>query len=119
MKKSFPKILLHLEGLAVFVVSIILFSYLNGNWILFLVLFLVPDLTFFAYLINKKIGSYTYNIMHTYFVPIILITISIIYDYNFGTRIAIIWFAHIGMDRSIGYGLKYPKEFKETHMGKV
>jgi hypothetical protein len=34
-------------------------------------------------------------------------------------QIALIWLAHIGLDRMLGYGLKYPTEFKDTHMQHV
>ena len=30
--------------------------------------------------------------------------------------VALAWFAHIGMDRLAGYGLKYPTDFKDTHL---
>jgi hypothetical protein len=33
--------------------------------------------------------------------------------------VALVWFAHIGMDRLVGYGLKYPTESKDTHLGRV
>jgi hypothetical protein len=33
--------------------------------------------------------------------------------------VALIWFAHISMDRTVGYGLKYPTSFKDTHLERV
>jgi hypothetical protein len=35
------------------------------------------------------------------------------------TQIALIWFAHIGTDRFLGYGLEYPTRFKDTHLQRV
>ena len=34
-------------------------------------------------------------------------------------QIALIWAAHIGVDRVLGYGLKYPTAFRDTHLGPV
>ena len=34
-------------------------------------------------------------------------------------HIAIIWFAHVGLDRAVGYGLKYASDFKDTHLGRI
>jgi len=36
-----------------------------------------------------------------------------------GVAISLIWIAHIGIDRVLGYGLKYPTAFKDTHLQKV
>ena len=34
-------------------------------------------------------------------------------------KLGLIWLAHIGMDRAIGYGLKYPTNHKDTHLQRV
>jgi hypothetical protein len=31
-------------------------------------------------------------------------------------QISLIWLAHISFDRLMGYGLKYPGEFRRTHI---
>jgi hypothetical protein len=31
----------------------------------------------------------------------------------------LIWIAHIGFDRALGYGLKYPTGFGDTHLGRI
>ncbi|RKQ33951.1 DUF4260 family protein [Oceanobacillus halophilus] len=33
--------------------------------------------------------------------------------------VGLIWTAHIGMDRMIGFGLKYPTAFKDTHIQRI
>jgi hypothetical protein len=33
--------------------------------------------------------------------------------------IAMIWMAHIGIDRALGYGLKYSAGFTFTHLGRI
>lgn len=119
MKVSFVKLLLHIEGFVVFISSLLFFHYLNYNWLLFLVLLFVPDVSILGYLLKKKIGSIAYNIFHSYVLPLVLLAFSVSYNYGIGIQISLIWFSHIGMDRAIGFGLKYPTRFKDTHLGKV
>jgi hypothetical protein len=33
--------------------------------------------------------------------------------------LALIWLAHIGIDRALGYGLKYASGFGFTHLGRI
>jgi hypothetical protein len=86
---------------------------------LFLALILAPDLAMLGYLINIRAGSVIYNTVHFYAVPAILTAIALAFNVPTLLLIAFIWFAHIGMDRVAGYGLKYPTEFKDTHMQRV
>ena len=120
---SNPKILLHLEGLTFFLFSIsVYFLVLKASLSFFLILFLAPDLTFLGYLINKKTGSYIYNAAHNYLFPILLLGLSFYYTSyfgNLGIELSMIWLSHIGIDRLLGYGLKYPDAFKNTHLNKV
>ena len=113
------KLILHLEGLAVLLLSLYFYSTNDFSWILFIILLFVPDLSMLGYLMNNKIGAVIYNIFHTYIFPIVLIFISLIADQSTLLAIGLIWAAHIGMDRLVGYGLKYPTEFKDTHLNRV
>lgn len=113
------KLLLHLEGLTVLIASIILYGYYNFNWLLFILFFFAPDISMFGYLINKHIGAIIYNIVHTYITPAVVIAIGFFLSANIIVASGIIWIAHIGMDRMFGYGLKYPTNFKDTHLGRV
>lgn len=113
------KKLLHIEGLAVFVISIYFYAQVGESWWLFFVLLLLPDLSMLGYLVNTKIGSYIYNVFHTYLLPLLLIVGGEVLDNKTLLSIGIIWVAHIGMDRTVGYGIKYPEGFKETHLQKV
>ncbi len=72
-----------------------------------------------GYVINNSTGSIIYNFGHTYIIPLILIVLSVILHQDLMLALSIIWVAHIGMDRTIGYGLKYPSNFKDTHLQKV
>jgi hypothetical protein len=118
-KLSMPRILLSLEGLALFIGSIVLYAYYGGAWWLFLLLLLSPDLAMLGYLLNTRIGAMSYNAIHTTVLPLSLAIASLLLGWTLGLQLALIWLAHIGMDRTVGYGLKYSTAFKETHLNRV
>lgn len=72
-----------------------------------------------GYVLDKKLGSYIYNIGHSYIIPILLTLLYLLLRENIFLQISLIWLAHISMDRSIGYGLKYPNNFNKTTIQKV
>ena len=113
------KILLHIEGLAVLVLSVYFYHSFQFSWLLFFVLLFVPDLAAIAYLKNVKVGSIIYNLFHTYIFPIGLLIIFFLTNHNIIFMISLVWISHIGMDRMCGYGLKYPTTFKDTHLNRV
>ncbi|MBC8076978.1 MAG: DUF4260 domain-containing protein [Chloroflexales bacterium] len=114
-----PGVLLRLEGLALFVGAVASYAYLGHSWALFALLLLSPDLTALGYLINLRVGSTAYNLAHTSSVPLLLGLASLLLGSPLGVQLALIWLAHIGMDRTVGYGLKYADSFKHTHLGEV
>ncbi|ARI77919.1 DUF4260 domain-containing protein [Halobacillus mangrovi] len=113
------KILLHIEGLIVLLVSVYFYAQINGSWGQFFLCLLVPDISMLGYLINNATGSIIYNMGHTYIIPLLLIMLSLIIKQELMLEVSLIWIAHIGMDRTFGYGLKYPNNFKNTHLQKV
>lgn len=113
------KILLHLEGLAVLVLSLYFYWDSQFSWVLFLVLLFAPDISMLGYVINNRIGARIYNIFHTYTIAIIIIFVGLLFENETALAIGLIWSSHIGMDRMIGYGLKYPTDFKDTHLNRV
>jgi hypothetical protein len=113
------KQLLHIEGLVVFITSLYFYDQVGVSWWVFFLFLLVPDLSMLGYIVNNKIGSKIYNIFHTYILPLLFIILSMILEQNLMLALSITWIAHIGMDRTIGYGLKYPSNFKDTHLQKV
>ncbi len=119
MLERLPRSLLHAEGLAVLVGSLALYFDAGYGWLLLVVLFLLPDLSAVGYLGGPRIGSLTYDLVHTYVGPIALALVGVFGDVGGATQVALIWFAHIGMDRALGYGLKYPTGFKDTHLQRV
>jgi hypothetical protein len=108
---------LRMEGLAVLAVATVLYFLSGGVWWLFALLLFAPDLSFFGYLGGNKIGAVIYNIAHSYILPLLFGLVGIIMKVDLIQHIALIYFAHIGLDRSLGYGLKYAKGFKHTHLG--
>lgn len=113
------KFLLHIEGLVVLVLSIYFYFHLQFSWIVFLVFLLAPDLSALGYLKTVKIGSVLYNLFHTYTIPAIIMICGLLIHNDFALMISLIWIAHIGMDRMLGYGLKYPTKFQDTHLNRV
>jgi hypothetical protein len=111
--------LLRAEGFAVLVASLFLYHRLEASWLRFFLLFLVPDLSFAGYLRGTRVGAYVYDAAHSYVLPIALGLIGIMLDSSRFPELAMIWTAHIGFDRLLGYGLKYPSSFRETHLGLI
>lgn len=108
---------LRLEGLAVLVLATYLYAQADGRWMTFALLFLAPDLSFAGYLAGPRAGAVIYNIAHSYIGPVLLAGAAL--TGAGGLTLALIWAAHIGMDRAVGYGLKYPSAFGDTHLGRV
>ena len=118
-KWSMPSVLLRIEGMVVLLTAVFLYHHLSYSWLAFTLLLLFPDLAIIVYAINKKAGAIAYNVLHTYTFPLALAMVSFAITSPVGLQIALIWFAHIGMDRTVGYGLKYTTEFKDTHLNRV
>ena len=108
---------LRLEGAAALAAAALAYRVLDGNWLTFALLFLVPDVSMLGYLVNRSTGAAIYNIGHTYLTPgaLALTGFAFAAPSLFGP--ALIWAAHIGFDRMLGYGLKYRAGFGATHLG--
>jgi hypothetical protein len=119
MRSSFAKILLHLEGAAALVASVVAYGELGDSWGKFFLLFLTPDLAMLGYLASTAVGAKVYNVFHTYFGPFLLWLFVHFFHWPSLSSICLIWVGHIGFDRLLGYGLKYPTEFKDTHINRV
>jgi Domain of unknown function (DUF4260) len=111
--------LLRLEGLTLFAGMIVLYTVWDGSWWVFAILFLAPDLSFLAYLSGPRTGAVVYNIAHSYMAPVALMTLGFGLAAPLTLSIAMIWLAHIGFDRALGYGLKYAAGFGFTHLGRI
>lgn len=114
-----PGLLLRIEGAALFAGSIFLYRSLGAGWLLFLALCLWPDIFMLGYLADTRLGARLYNLVHTDTLPIVLAAASLSLHRPGTLAFALIWLAHIGWDRMLGYGLKYPTFFKDTHLQRV
>lgn len=121
-----PRMLLRLEGLLVLLIGIGVFWKIAGGalgWWGF-VLFFAPDLSMTAYLAGPRFGALVYNSAHTYLAPAALAVAGFVVGAAghaesawWAPPLASLWAAHIGFDRLLGYGLKYPTAFGDTHLG--
>jgi hypothetical protein len=114
-----PRILLHLEGGVVLAVSLLLYWEIKASWILFAILILLPDIAMLGYLVNIRIGTALYNLVHTFTGPLVLLGLSDFCDQTWMIPYGLVWTAHIGMDRMLGFGLKYPTQFRDTHLQRL
>jgi hypothetical protein len=92
---------------------------LGASWILFAALILVPDLGLLGYLAGPRVGALAYNSVHTYLAPGLLALLAYLQLIDNAWPVCLIWMAHIGMDRSLGLGLKFTSAFQNTHLGVV
>ncbi|HTB97488.1 MAG TPA: DUF4260 domain-containing protein [Terracidiphilus sp.] len=110
---------LKLEGLAVAGLAAVLYAHLGASWWLFVAVWLVPDLSMLGYLAGSCWGARIYNVVHSYVLPIALGLTALLLHAQALLPLALIWANHIGVDRMLGYGLKYSNGFGWTHLGKL
>jgi hypothetical protein len=111
--------LLRLEGWTLLAGMTLLYGLWGGPWWLYAALFLAPDLSFLGYLAGPRVGAIVYNAAHSYIIPIAMLTVGFGFAPPLLLSIALIWLAHIGFDRALGYGLKYSAGFGFTHLGRI
>jgi hypothetical protein len=114
-----PRLLLHAEGAAIALACVTLYFDAGFTWWVLLVLALAPDISFVGYLAGPHVGAVAYDLAHTYAWPVALAVAGVLTDEDVAVQLALIWATHIGVDRGIGYGLKYPSGFRDTHLQRV
>ena len=119
MVDGLPRTILRLEGVALAVASLVLFEHLDGSWLLFVLLWIVPDVSAAGYLLGSRVGAVTYNLAHFEALPIALGLLGVLGDRPTASKLALIWLSHIGIDRALGFGLKLPTGFRDTHLGRA
>ena len=119
MKVILPPVLLRIEGATLLVLSALLYGLNQGSWLLFVLLFLVPDISMLGYLAGSQVGAASYNLFHTYAAPGLLAALGLLSGSPPVVSVALVWFAHIGFDRMVGFGLKYPTGFSDTHLHRL
>jgi hypothetical protein len=111
--------LLRLEGAALAVACMVFYSYFEGSWWMFAILLLAPDLSFLGYLAGPRAGAAAYNATHAAILPMLLGIVAMVLPSALAMHLSLIWCAHIGLDRALGYGLKYDAGFTFTHLGRI
>jgi hypothetical protein len=114
-----PRIMLRIEAAALAIASIYMFHRLGGNWWLFASLILVPDVSLLGYLGGTRLGAIAYNALHVTLGPLVCAALGFLLPSFDLIQVALIWGAHVGIDRALGLGLKYNAGFGFTHLGRI
>lgn len=110
------KSLLKLEYVAILVLSLLLFSQLDYQWWMYVLFFLVPDIGMVGYVVNTKVGAFTYNFTHHYATAVACLLVGFTFSIPVVIFAGTILLGHSAFDRLLGYGLKYSDSFKHTHI---
>ena len=114
-----PRFVLHADGAAIALVAVLLYQELGVAWWVFAAGFLVPDLSLLAYLGSVRLGAKVYNATHSYLGGSATFGVGLLLENVPLMTVGLIWVAHVGIDRAIGFGLKYPDDFRRTHLQRV
>jgi hypothetical protein len=114
-----PHWFLRFEDLAVLIIAVLAYRHFGYSWWLFAILFLLPDISMLGYLRNPQLGALFYNGAHNFVAALVPALISTFIGHSILLAISLVWIAHIGFDRALGYGLKYPTSFNDTHLGRI
>jgi hypothetical protein len=111
-----PRLLLRSEGVALLAMAAVLYGRYGQSWWLFVAVLAIPDLGLLGYLVGTRAGAVAYDLTHTYVPPAVLVLGGVLGGSSLAVSAALIWFAHIGMDRALGLGLRYPDRSRHTHL---
>lgn len=114
-----PRLLLRLEGAVLLIAALVAYSTTHQPWWLVPLTILVPDLSAVGYLGGPRLGSRVYNLGHFTLLPAVALGVAWWQTQHLFLALALVWLAHIGMDRLLGYGLKYGDRFQHTHLGRI
>jgi uncharacterized protein DUF4260 len=114
-----PRRWLRLEGAAALVGGLAIYGALGGNWLFALPLLILPDLSMVGYLRDPRLGALTYNALHNWAVGPAVLGGGVLLSAVPLELAGAILIAHVGGDRLLGYGLKYPTSFGDTHLGHI
>jgi hypothetical protein len=107
---------LRAEGAAAFAAGLVLYGQTGSEWLWFVPLLLVPDLSMVGYLAGPPFGAFAYNLVHNWAVGVGVVGLGLFLALPAATVLGAVLVAHVGMDRLAGYGLKHVEGFKDTHL---
>ena len=110
---------LKLEDAGILLAAVFFCFRVDARWYVFAAMALAPDLGMIGYLVGPRLGAVTYNATHIHAVPLALGLFAITTANPVLQAVALVWIAHIAFDRLMGYGLKMPSGFNDTHLGKI
>ena len=111
--------LLRLEGIAAIGASIAVYVASGSEWLPFVILLILPDLSIAAYLRGPATGAMVYNLVHNWALAGALFGLWVLLGEPLLFVAGAALTAHVGLDRLLGYGLKYPTSFQDTHLGRI
>ena len=113
------KKLIQAEAIVPFLISVMLINRLpiHFAWWIWIPMFLAPDLSMLGYLINNKIGAYSYNLFHHQLIAIAIAATGMLLQLPYAELAGLVLLGHSSLDRVMGYGLKFTTGFKFTHLG--
>lgn len=114
-----PRAFLRAEGAVLLAAALLAFAATEEPWWLVPAVLFLPDLLMVGYVRSTRLGALTYNLAHSYPLPALLGVVGLRQDSRAVQALAVVWFAHIGMDRLLGYGLKHDDGFEHTHLGTI
>ena len=114
-----PSFVQKAENISIFIVSCSVYAQQGYSLVWFILLLFVFDISMIGYVVNNRVGAHTYNIVHNYVVPVVLVGSGVILSIDNLIMISLIWIAHISLDRALGYGLKHETSFFDTHLGSI
>lgn len=112
-------LILRLEWVALFLAGVYRYLEMHGNPYWLLPALLAPDLSMVGYLAGSRVGAMTYNLAHNLVVPIVLLGLGWPLSQPVLSLAGAVLFAHVAADRALGYGLKLPSGFRDTHLGRI
>jgi len=102
-----------------FLGGVVLGLLLNQPLPLFLVLLIVPDVSMLGYLRGPHAGAILYNLVHNWATAGAVLLLGLVAQSGLVILAGAVLLAHTGIDRALGYGLKYPTAFQDTHLGRI
>ncbi|APU16685.1 MULTISPECIES: DUF4260 family protein [Actinoalloteichus] len=97
------------EGGLIAATAAVFFVLAGFDWWWLPALFLVFDLSFLGYAVSNRVGAFSYNLVHNFAAPAMLVSVYGILIVNGIPAAPLIfiagcWFFHVGADRALGYG---------------
>ena len=112
-------VILRVEAVSLFVAGVVAWLQLGGHPLWLLPLLLAPDVSMIGYVRGPRLGAITYNLVHNLAIGLAALTVGWVAAVAPLALAGAILVAHVGMDRALGYGLKLPTDFRDTHLGRI